>query len=208
MITKNGVLGIAYIVLSLVFVFLIFSCAPISNDFIGTWNHQPDSRTYINSDQRIKLTFPNDKWRVYTKPGERLKEIWKNPWKENSSYHVLWAFVPDWPHAELSMVFQIQPVTGHRLRIEADITLEEYTALMKDGMMGTNVEEIDSKVIQRNDRRIGVITDKWKGGDMWLSILFKEKDRFSFLLFICDEDLFESKKDQFWAIVDSYEYID
>jgi hypothetical protein len=165
--TKNGVLGIGYIGLSLVFALLISSCAAISDDFIGTWNRQPDTLTYINYDQHIKLTFPNDKWRVYTKPNERLKRTWKNPWKENSSYHVLMAFVSDWPHWELSMVLQINPVKGHRLRIEADITLDEYIALVKPGMMGPKVEEIDSKVIQRKDRRIGLITIKRKEY-MWL----------------------------------------
>jgi hypothetical protein len=153
------------------------------------------------------LAFPNDKWRVYTKPNERLKKIWLTPWKENSAYHGLWAFVPDWPHPKLSMVLQINPVKGHRLRIEADITLDEYIALIKSGLERGKDEEIDSKVIQRNDRRIGVITERL-GGDMWLYTFFKEKDRFSFLLFICNVGLFESNKDQFWAIVDSYEYLE
>lgn len=205
-ITKNGVLGIAYIGLSLVFALLISSCAPISYDFIGAWNRQPDTLTYINYDQRIKLTFPNDKWRVYTKPNERLKGIWCKPWPENSSYHVLWAFFPDWPHTELSMAFQVNPVKGHRLRIEPDITLDEYIALVEFGMIGPKVEKIHSEVIQRKDRRIGVITSKRE--HIWLFTFFKEKDRFSFLVFICAEGLFESNKNQFWAIVDSYEYLE
>ena len=207
-VTKNRVLGIAYIGLLLVFALLISSCAPINYDFIGTWNRQLETFTYVNHDQRIKLTFPNDKWRVYTKPGDYLKEIWKNPWKNDSSYHVLWAFVPDWSRNELMMNFLIQPVKGHRLRFASDISLEEYTGLMKDGMMGPNVVDIDFEVIQRNNRRIGVITDLWKDGNRWLSIFFKEKGRFSMMQFNCTEGLFESNKNQFWAIVDSYEYLD
>ena len=97
LITKKGVLRTPHIGLSLVLTLLIFSCTPMDYDFIGTWNRQPDKLTYINYDQHIKLTFPNDKWRVYTKPGERLRRIWKNPWKENSAYHVLWAFVEEMP---------------------------------------------------------------------------------------------------------------
>jgi hypothetical protein len=177
-------------------------------DFIGTLNRQPDTLTYINYDGHIKLTFPNDKWRVYTKPNERLKKIWLTPWPGNSAYHVLWAFVPDWPHNKLSMVYQIQPVKGHRLRIEADISLDEYMVLMKNGMMGPDVEEIDSKVIQRNDRRIGVIISKWKGGWWWLSTFFKEKGRFSMLQFNGAKGLLETYKNEFWAIVDSYEYLE
>jgi hypothetical protein len=177
-------------------------------DFIGTWNRQPDTLTYINYDQHIKLTFPNDKWRVYTKPNERLKGVWLTPWKENSAYHVLMAFVPDWPHSEIDIVLQINPIKGHRLQIEADISLDEYMVLMKNGMMGPDVEEIDSKVIQRNDRRIGVIKMKLKDGWWWLYIFFKEKGRFSMLTFICHEGPSESNKNEFWAIVDSYEYID
>lgn len=204
---KNGVLGISYIGLSLVFALLISSCATTSDDFIGTWNRQPDTLTYINYDQHIKLTFPNNKWRVYTNPNERLKKVWLTPWKENSAYHVLMAFVPDWPHYELSMVLQINPIKGHRLRIAADITLDEYMVLMKRGLTRGEDDEIDSEVVQRNDRRIGVITERLKG-DMWLYAFFKEKDRFSFLVFICDEGLFESTKNQFWAIVDSYGYLE
>lgn len=204
---KNRDLRVNYLVTLLILAFLISSCLTETWDFIGTWDQQPDKLTYINPDQRIKLTFPNEKWRVYTKPDEKLKRIWKNPWREASSYHVLWAFVGDWPHAELMMGLQIEPFRGHRLGIEmVNVTLDEYLALFKS-KMESGSHEIDYKVIQRKDRRMGVLTIKSEG-DMRFCILFKEKDRFSELVFICAESLFESYKNQFWAIADSYEYLE
>ena len=188
----------------LIFVLLTSSCATESWDFIGTWNYQPDKLTYINSDQRIKLTFPNDKWRVHTQPNGTLKTIWKNPWREDSSYNVLWAFIPDWPYSKLKMGIWCSPVIGHNPQIEANISLEEYLALMI-GKMESEGAKVDYKVIQRKDRRIGVVSYK---GNSAISFFFKEKGRFSVLSFICDEDLFESNKNQFWAIGDSYEYLE
>ena len=122
----------SYFGLSLIFALLISSCATERWDFIGTWNLQPNKLTYINSDQRIKLTFPNEKWRVYTKPtkpNEHFKRLWKNPWREDTSYMVLLAFYPDWPGHDVSMYFYIAPVLGHNPRIEANIGLGEYLAL-------------------------------------------------------------------------------
>jgi hypothetical protein len=64
-------------------------------------------------------------------------------------------------------------------------------------------------VIQRKGRKIGVVRGKGpKGGIIAIWFSFKEKGRFSSILFMFDENLFESNKNQFWAIVDSYEYIE
>jgi hypothetical protein len=106
------------------------------------------------------------------------------------------------------MGLQINPVQGHRPPIAAkDITLDEYLALIKREMESRSAaQEIDNKVIQRKGRRMGVLTSKGKG-TKYLGIILKEKDRFSLLAFFGDEGLFESKKNQFWAIVDSYEYL-
>jgi hypothetical protein len=201
-----------YFGLFLILVFLTSSCATESWDFIGTWNLQPDKLTYINSDQRIKLTFPNDKWGVYTKPtkpNEHLKRLWKNPWAEDSSYVVLLAYYPDWPGHDVSMCFYIAPLLGHNPWIEENTGLEQYLALITM-KMGPKVKKIfDYKVIQRKGRKIGVVRGKGpKGGIIAIWFSFKEKGRFSSILFMFDENLFESNKNQFWAIVDSYEYIE
>lgn len=218
--TKKRALRVGQIWLPLILMLLISSCAPIGYDFVGIWNRQPDTLTYINPDQRIKLTFPNDKWRVYTEPtNERLRYLWKRPAPKDSSYVVLYAFGPKPAPKDRSVLsrfgpevlmgLQINPLQGHRPPIAAkDISLDEYLALMKREMESKSAaQEIDYKVIQRKGRRMGVLTSKGKD-TKYLGIIFKEKDRFSVLAFFCDEELFESKKNQFWAIVDSYEYLE
>ena len=195
-----------FIGLFLILVLLTSSCATESWDFIGTWNYQPDKLTYINPDQRIRLTFPNAKWGAYTKPtkpNEHFKQLWKNPRGEDSSYMVLLAFYPDWPGHDVSMYFYLAPVLGHNPRIEANISLDKYLALISGKMKSKGEIKVDYKVIQRKGRRIGVLTTE---GAFY--IFFKEKRRFSILFFMCDEDQLEPNKNQFWAIADSYEYLE
>ena len=210
---KNGfeLLG-SYIGLFLILILLASSCATESWDFIGTWNLHPDQLTYINADQNIKVTFPNNKWNVYTKPtkpNEHFKRLWKNPWAEDTSYMVLLAFYPGWPKYDISMYFYIAPVLGHNPWIEINTGLEQYLALMTR-KIGSEVEnKVDSEVIQRKGRRIGIVRGKGpKGGIISIWFCFNEKGRFSAILFMFDENVFESNKNQFWAIVDSYEYIE
>ena len=201
--TKNRVLRVGYIGLPVFFALLISPCTCVSQDFIGTWTCQPETRTYINSDQHIKLTFPNDKWRVYTGPHKDLYFLWNTPTKDHSSYHVLVARVPG---TELFMQLVIEPTPEN-----IDISLDEYLALNKRTMelqvSRSGVGEFDSKVIQLEGRRIGLITCTRKG-QKFLTTAFKEKGRFTGLAFNCVESLFESNQDQFWAIVDSYEYLE
>ena len=200
---KNRVLRVGYIGLPVFFALLIYPCACVSHDFIGTWTCQPETLTYINSDQHIKLTFPNDKWRVYTGPHKDLYFLWNRPTKDDGSYHVLIARVPG---IGLFMQLVIEPTPEN-----IDISLDEYLVLNKHRMelqvSGSGVGEFDSKVIQREGRTIGLIT--WtRKGQKFLATAFKEKGRFIGLAFNCVERLFESSQDQFWAIVDSYEYLE
>jgi len=209
---KSRVSIIGYIGLFLIFVLLASSCATESWDFIGTWNLQPDKLTYTNADQHIKVTFPNDKWVVYTKPtkpNEHFKQQWKNPWgAEDSSYMVLLAFYPDWPGHDVSMYFYVAPVLGHNPWIEDNTGLEQYLVLMTK-MHFEGGEKRDYKVIQRKGRKIGVLRHHVFGRGDRISFFFKEKRRFSTIFFeFSGENLFESNKNQFWAIADSYEYIE
>ena len=207
----------SFIGLSLIFILLTSSCATENWDFIGTWNNQPDKLTYINSDQHIKLTFPNDRWVVYTKPtkpNEHFKQMWKNPWAEDTSYMVLLAFHPNWPGHEVLMSLVIAPVLGHNPWIEGNIGLEKYLGFMVK--MYAKEGKPKYEVFQRKGRKIGVmLLGAMLGGKgekmarkIALYVFFEEKERFSTLFFLCDEDKFESTQNQLWAIVDSYEYIE
>jgi len=199
--TKKGVLGIAYIGLSLVFGLLISSCAPVSYDFIGTWNRQPDKLTYVNYDQHIKLTFPKDKWEVYTKPPRGIVgKLWKRPTKTDPHYHVMIAIIQ---YVGMLTQVAIEPAP-------IEVSLDEYLTLAIQKVKATEHEIISSKVVERNDRTIGLILCKPKAKLPAKAIMavFKEEGRFTFLTFSCPEALFESNKDQFWALVDSYEYIE
>lgn len=154
------------------------------------------------------MTFPNDKWRVYTGPHRDLKNIpWRRPTTDKSPYGVLKAIV----HGTGSnLQIMIDPAT-------TDISLDDYIVVAVGGLetllglakkeIGLNIEVVDSRVIQREGRRMGVMIYKVMNLK-FLMITFKERARFTTLRFGCFEELFESKKDQFWAIVDSYEYLE
>ena len=98
-------------------VLLILSCTttPERPDYIGTWQRQPGSLTYVNFDQHMKLTFPNEQWKVYTQPSDDL--AWFVSTQDDFPYHVLIATIP-----ELALVMQVlvQPV------LDQEISLGDY----------------------------------------------------------------------------------
>jgi hypothetical protein len=188
------------------FVFIFTSCVPKSYDFIGTWNRQPDNLTYINHDKHIKLTFPNTRWKIYTSPNElpdyQLRKDWLKPTEENPNYRILLAMIPD-----IGMIMQLNIQD-----MESEVTLEEFVAIQKVGFdmnpdKLSDLSEYNSEVIERHSKKIGVLQIKMTSLKI-LSVIFQEERRFTILMFLCPEGLFESKKDQFWSIIDSYEYIE
>ncbi|MFQ5898209.1 MAG: hypothetical protein ACE5JN_08175 [Candidatus Methylomirabilia bacterium] len=126
------------------------------------------------------------------------------PGKEDRSYHVLIARIRD-----LAMLLQVQ--IDERT---TDISLNEYAALTNESLLLTlgNPETldffvVDSIVAERDGRRILVVTYRLLG-QRALTIVFKDKGRFIAFSFSTLETLFESKQDEFWAVVDSYEYLE
>ena len=69
------------------------------------------------------------------------------------------------------------------------------------------IKDFNSKVTHRKGLQIGVITFQVEEMKFLMTSL-KEKGRFTVLWFYSIEDLFEYKEDQFWSIVDSYEYFE
>jgi hypothetical protein len=217
MITNTTLHG-GYMGLSLIFLLLISSCAPVSYDFIGTWNCQPDKLTYINKHQHIKLTLPDDKWRVYMNPTElpyKQRSHWVMPSDKSDAYQVLLAIDP---RAALFMGLLIGPLP---LGTE-DMSENDMMDLMKVAFKIALKHQLrerafdselgDYKVIQRKGRSIGVVTikvSKLMGpSTKCLLAVFKEKTSLTMLMFACLEDLFEIKANQFWDIIDSYEYLE
>ena len=185
------------------FALLILSCVAVvkSHSYIGTWNHQPGTFTYINEDKGVQLTFPSDRWRVFTKPHKDMQD-WMEP--EAGTYHILIAREQD-----LGLVAQviIEPVTG-------DISLDDYVKLGVGQMQqifsqaeGINFQMIDSEATKRKGRPMGLVAYTVTN-QRFLTIIFKEKGRFTILTFNCLGTLFESKQDIFWSIVDSYECLE
>lgn len=198
------------------FILLLFcSCAPVSYDFIGSWNRQDDKVTYINEKQNIRITFPDRHWRVYTTPQNlphTMKKGWKMPSDEDDSYHALLAIKPK---LGLSMQLIVFPLDGEDISLDellAEVEAGGKMGILEDAMSETagrkfSLDEIETKTIVRNGRRVGICAGK-VGALKFLFVFFAEKDRFSGLMFGCVEKIFESRKNEFWAITDSYEYLE
>lgn len=78
--------------------FLMAACASTMDNPQETWSHQPNSNTYISSEQQIKITFPSSKWQLYaeqeTSP-QVIRNIWKKPQYSGDSYNVAIALNPE-----------------------------------------------------------------------------------------------------------------
>jgi TPR repeat protein len=148
----------------------------------------------------VKLTFPNDRWQVFTEPPDGMP--WNTPTEEDPSYHVLVAVTNE------LLVFQltIEPIVGGEVGLDAYLII--VSAMMATEMakesLSKDFELIESKVVERRGRRVGLIVFGSEGHRFFSSV-FAEKGRFVILTFNCLEGLCESRKDQFWAIADSYE---
>lgn len=172
---------------------------PGDSAYVGVWHNEPGSLTYSNYDRHIQLTFPNDMWRVFTRP--QNSPVWVGPTPGDSSYHVMVATVP-----ELAILLQVlvQPIR------ERDASLEDFLTVLTGSMemvlgmvLGGDLESLHSEVAERGGRRIGVAMHT-QNNMQFLSVVIPEEHHFTVLTFNCFEGLFESREDEFWAIVDSY----
>lgn len=201
MIVKK-VLSINWLGTLLLNIFFLFSCATATYDFIGAWNIQPDNLTYVNYDQHIKIRLPNKEWEVYTEPTNDLEELWIKPTESRPSYTVL---IANFKLAAVQLIIEPNP-----LDIDLDFYLEKTASKYKGPF--SNIKFYKNEVVERNNRLIGITLQKhstqvnldFKG----LAITFKEPGRFTLLAAACPENVFELMEDQFWSIVDSYEYLE
>ena len=171
---------------------LTLSCAE-GYDFGGGWSQQPGSYTIVNYEHGVKLTFPNDRWRLITEPEVGV------PW---SPYHVLLADSDD----DDSLTFQL-------LIDPRRIELHEYLRLANAGaekLSGGEMKVIESKVVERRGRRVGlsIVKNAENADRRSVFMIFKEQKRIVLVGFGCAEKLCESANELFWAIADSYDSIE
>jgi hypothetical protein len=211
---KNTFLGVGF-ALTALFLLVGPACSPVNYSFIGHWtqkaepltyDNQEQRMTYVNHDQHMKVTFPDDQWRVYTEPtNDYLKAAWKPPTKKKPAYLVMIA-----EHTELGMNVQIEvdPVAEN-------IVLDDYLATHGQRLETVRgIEVLSNYPTECNGRLIGVNvvkgTAETRGteGLKMITAIFEEENRFTLLTLATPSSLFESGKEKFWAIVDSYEYIE
>ena len=204
--TKNRIAQMGFMTLITWLGMIISSCAPSTYNFIGNWTQKAGTFTYVNEHQHMKVTFPSDRWKVFTEPTtDYLKAAWTRPTEERRSYHVMLAELSE---PGMTAQIEVDPVSE-------DLGLEDYLAIHRQRLETVRgVEILSSGQMECDNGPIGVTvvkgTPEVRGarGMKIITAIFKEKGRFTLLSFGCPESLFESEKEQFWAIVDSYEYID
>lgn len=202
---KNRFFHVFSILIPVFTVFIITSCATKSYDFIGTWNHQPETLTYINYDQHVKVTFPDKRWHVFTQPtSEAMKKHWDTPTKDDPGYQIITALIKYIP---IIATIRIEPTP-------LDVSLDDYLDIGEQDLKRTlkNITVLRKEVIERNNRSIGVILYRMiptQGLEQkHLFVIFKEPGRFTMLVMACPELYFEFEEGQLWSIIDSYKYIE
>jgi hypothetical protein len=199
------------VVLALFGIVVALSCGyPIKPPKLGTWTQDGDLQ-YTNQFMHMKLRMPDDKWAVWKSPVGRMARYWRWPTPEDDSYQLLAAGIPE---LNLGLGIIIDPDT-------LDLTLDDYMAAQQGfaeqaaivvraflpDQEEIHLEVLESKVTERNGRTMGVLMMKALNERIFM-VIFKEEGRFTWLIFGSFETLFGSKKNQFWYIIDSYEYLE
>ncbi len=208
------ILRIIFVWVLITFSYLIYSCvSTTANRSLKAWKRQPGTSTYSSPEHNIKVTFPNDRWRIYTGPEEGppyVKKSWKKYKSKHETYHGLMAIHPDGGGIimHLKIIPSEQPVFKRKL--------EDLMAPMRDvyemrlQQQGGRLDSFESKVIQRQNRRMAVAELQYYAQKDFMSLLaaIKERDRCVWFEFNCEKGNYESKKGEFWNIIDSYERIE
>jgi hypothetical protein len=203
------------IALTASFLLVSAACSPTNYNFIGHWTQKAEPLTYDNQDQRItfinheqqmKLTFPDDQWQVYTTPtNDYLKAAWKTPTKDKPAYLVM---IAEQTKLGMNVQIEVDPVPEN-------IVLEDYMALHEQRLYSVRgIEVLSNYPTECGGRLIGVNvvkgTAETRGtkGMKMITAIFEEEKRFTLLTLATPDSLFESGKEKFWAIADSYEYLE
>lgn len=193
--------------------FLMTACASDRYNYISAKDQQTETNnTYTSNEQQIRLTFPSHKWQLYTDQGtspQVIGSIWKNPRYDGDSYNAAIAINPD--GGVIIMHLKIIPSKNPIFKDRFENMMAHLGDAMKFKIQSTGgqVDNFSSKMIQRNNQEMAVaeLTYYEQKAFTSLLVLLKEKDRLVLFEFYCLRDYFESYKNEFWWIVDSYERI-
>jgi len=203
------------VALTALFLLVSSACSPVNYSFIGNWtqkaepltyDNQGQRITYVNHEQHMKITFPDDHWQVYTTPtNDYLKAAWKTPTKNKPAYLVM---IAEQTKLGMNAQIEIDPVSDN-------MVLEDYLVMHERRLEKVRGIEVLSNYPTECDGRLigvnvvkGTAGTRGAGGMKMITAIFEEEKRFTLLTLATPESLFESGKEQFWAIVDSYEYME
>jgi hypothetical protein len=203
------------IALTSLFLLMCPACSSVDHRFIGNWTQKSETLnyenldqgiTYVNHDQRMKITFPDDQWKVYTEPTtDYLKAAWKTPTRERPAYIVL---IAEQTPMGMTLQIEVDPVSDN-------MGLEDYLVAHEQRLETLRgIEVLSNYPTACGNRLIGVNVVKGTGetrgaaGVKMITAIFEEDGRFTLLTLATPESFFESAKEQFWSLVDSYEYLE
>ncbi len=177
-------------------------------EYIGTWERKPETRTFTNFDHHIKLTFPNKRWLVYTRPQETpdlIKDIWKKSSKECCPGPLLVAVLLD------KKIFMHLLILPNGPPFTKPVTLEQHIDYMTKYIgAGRSEYMVKSKISQLpGGSRVGIITFRLKDKQpaSWLYAYLEEKDRFVWFTFMSYKATpMNWNVSECWDIIRSYEY--
>jgi len=168
-------------------------------EYYDNWELQEDSLTYINTVQRMVVTFPDRDWKVFTAPEGEVKNIWDRPLWNDSSYNVLIARLPD---KKMTMQFIIEPhIVGAVFQDYFEATRHKIDSAYAETH---DIKWRDDRLVEREGDTVGVMCYTFGDREATL-VIFNERERYVLASFNGPEGVFEKNKDEFWTLVDSYE---
>jgi len=193
--------------------FFIAACASNRDNIQSVWSHQQDSNTYASHEQKIKITFPNYKWQLYSEQKaspEVIRNIWKKPQYDGDSYNVAIALNPE--DDVFIMHLKIIPSNNPAFNYPFENMMIQMANAYKFTIesAGGQVENFKTRIIKRENKEIAIgelIYREQRNFGAFLGLL-KEKDRLVLFEFYILEEHLEARESEFLEIIDSYERFD
>ena len=176
---------------------VFLSCGSTKYDYIGTWRERPNSRTYINSDQNISITFPVADWQVYTQPKGDIENIWDLPLWDDSAVTLLIATAPQ---GQMVQVI-VEPNPQGEL---FDDYLEDVKWDIDSAFSPTRkITWHENKKVEHGGRTVGLVNYSYDPDETMMAV-FDDRTQFVLISYSCPRGDFAKHEDIFWLIVDSY----
>ncbi len=179
---------------------IILSCAP-SYQYVGMWDQQRGTHTYVNLDHGIELTFPSERWLVYPKPNNPLlKSLWVRP-VAGEPYHILFAMKNE---VEIMQVMIAPKPELMNLSLGDFLEIQKVTTdIIYSTQESMDYEYVDHKVVERDGRKVGLFKMNLIG-QKFLFTTIEEDERYVIISFNVVEAMFAAREGEFWSIIDSY----